>query len=54
MEKIGLGSRVGGTNVLGNTSVYLLIESVQEGDPIFEAPEELTITLKVGEWANLR
>jgi hypothetical protein len=49
VEKIGLGSRVGGTNVLGNTSVYLLIESVQEGDPIFEAPEELTITLKTVE-----
>lgn len=47
IDKLALGSRVGGTNVLGNSSVYLLIESAQEGDPVFEAPEELTISMKV-------
>lgn len=42
-----LGARVGGTNVFGNASIYTVIESIGEGDLIFEAPEQLTINEKV-------
>lgn len=47
VDKIKLGARVGGTNVHGNASMYLAIETINEGDQIFEAPEELVISQKV-------
>jgi hypothetical protein len=47
VEKITLGVRPSAPNILGNASVFLTIESIGEGDAIFEAPEELVITLQV-------
>lgn len=47
VDKIKLGARVGGSNVHGNASMYLAIENIDEGDQIFEAPEQLVISQKV-------
>lgn len=52
VEKIALGHREGSSNVLGNTTMFLTIENIGEGDSIFEAPEDLAITQKVRDEAK--